>query len=403
MGRYVAAMVLARPGLRIVVITHRVFLVKKALERDFPGLGFRAYDEFPKGEPVVGPRIIITVDSLARIPDGERYDLVLGDEVLGSTLQHSSDTVKAPGVTAKRAFNLCVRAANVGFMDAAADCTPVLLVVEAMRRRRRQAGLPDGVAWLRSDFVRPTPPGQAAKNAVVFIADVYVPNRTELVMQAAAIEEATTAMGDGENVYVCCSFKPTADAVHSALHGAFPERKLVLYTRETSDEEKAAAMRDANAAWGDKHAVIATSTIESGCSFEVPSHFNRVIAILANSPGGPTVYSGIQMGFRVRGMAAPARLSYYVSDPHNALHSRGATMPSLGGLAARLDAHVNGMRALAGCEPAAARHKGVKALADVSVASVCEAGIESYRLNKAGSSYAYVMAAEFAHKYSEVL
>jgi len=104
-------------------------------------------------------------------------------------------------------------------------------------------------------------------------------------------------LDEGGSTVVVTHGKKVANKIFHGIKNAFPGKRVLLYTGDTSAETKANDFRDVNLAWADADAVIYNSTCEAGVSCIDP-RFEDVFAFF--SPDILCAQASFQMVGRIR-------------------------------------------------------------------------------------------------------
>ena len=102
---------------------------------------------------------------------------------------------------------------------------------------------------------------------------------------------------EGRPVVVVTHSKAVAKKINEGVKEKFPNKRVLLYTAETSAETKMTDFQDVNVAWENADAVIYNSTCEAGIS-SIDPRFEDVFAFFA--PDILCAQASLQMIGRIR-------------------------------------------------------------------------------------------------------
>jgi hypothetical protein len=127
------------------------------------------------------------------------------------------------------------------------------------------------------------------------------------------LAELHSTLRNGKKAVVVTHSKETANQISYGIEERFPDKKVKVYTGETSAETKMEDFRDVNETWRDTDVIIYNSTCEAGISC-ILAEFEDVFAFFSQEI--VCVQASFQMVGRIRAMQ---RLHVHVYCPPQSL------------------------------------------------------------------------------------
>ena len=242
--------------------------------------------------------LIVCLDSLYRIPNGQRYHLIIIDEVHSVLLHFNSAKMEQTGTVSHRLECLLTSAGRVLMADAVCDSTLVKLAVDRLQSKRGQRAF-----WVRNDHVRPT-----SRNMQLHVE--YRVRASES-MRHAHLNETFRRLDQGENVVAPSNSAKQVTVVAATYKNKYPDDPdgCAAYWREGPRK-----LRDPHKEWPNLRCLSYSPSISSGISFEVP-HFHSLVAYFVISPHTPGVDTMLQQLWRVRALTTGEMVVFMQVEP----------------------------------------------------------------------------------------
>lgn len=233
------------------------------------------------------PCVVFQIDSIGRIPEGHRFDIIIVDEFsqLVAHVGSSGNGSKAKcGLT--RLKWLVANAGRLIVTDN--DLTSAHVESFKMIRKTR----PHTV--IKNTFKR-----WEGCNAIT-IEGKNSPKRVRALMMTRLDEQwrAKQSGAKWHGTVIACHTLKEASSLAVLIRGKYGQQAVKLYTGETDDHEKQRDLADVNVCWDDILAVIFTSTISVGVSFD-GEHVDTAFAFFRAS-GNQAAPQSAQMLMRCR-------------------------------------------------------------------------------------------------------
>lgn len=222
---------------------------------DLKDYGFELYSQI-KDQQIYSKRIICQIDSFMRL-ERDTYDVIIIDECESLaryiTSSHFTKSPKAGMIVE----NLEVRIADAG---------QVFIL---------DADLSDRCINYYKKIINPAP-----NNFHVVINDFKPYSEYKLIYSAYAswIRQIRLKIQDGKRIVVATASNAKAKDLDHMLKEYFPEKKILLIHKETSDEDKKALLLNVNDEWAKYDVVIYTPSVCMGVSFDIDGHFDYIFA-----------------------------------------------------------------------------------------------------------------------------
>ena len=248
------------PETSICVISYNIVLCKK-YHSMFQDLGFEIYNDLPKGK-IESKRIIICLDSLARLQHNTMFDYVITDEAL-SVLEHmDSDVMKDPSTVSNVLSKIYIESKYLYFIDAYADSLMVYDTIKWLEFQKKEK-----CYWIHNTYIRET------NRKVIKVDDAD---------ENDFIEHVCNAIKKGKRVVCPVSSKALAEKLYDNVSSRFPTKVIKRYDSESSRYELYTDSMDPNTHWANVDLLIYTPTIGAGVSFEL-KHFHLLISYFESS------------------------------------------------------------------------------------------------------------------------
>lgn len=249
------------------------------------------------------PCVVFQIDSICRIPEGHRFDVIIVDE-FSQLVAHVG--ASGSGSKARRGLTrlkwLVMNAGRLIVTDN--DLTSAHVESFKMIRSLKPSIV------IKNTFKR-----WEGCNADI-IEGKNSPKRVRSLMMSRLDEQWRAKLSGGawHGTVIACHTLKEAASLAVLIRGKYGHQSVKLYTGETDDYEKQRDLSDVNACWGDILAVIFTSTISVGVSFD-DGHIDAAFAFFRAS-GNQAAPQSAQMLMRCRQIK-----SWTISiggTPHNA-------------------------------------------------------------------------------------
>lgn len=262
----------------VCIVSYGVVLCKKyaAMMAD---LGFELYSDLPKG-PISAKRVVICLDSLVRLKNNTHFDYVVIDEALSVFEHFDSDKMQNPSFVSMVLQRILQRSSQLLFIDANIDS---LMCYDVVKRIEQQRGVK--AHWVRNRFKRKT------NRKATFMSGEY--DETDFIAHVCSELK--------RNFRIVCpvSSKAVGEKLFNTVSDMFPNKKVKLYSADTSRAELHRDSMNTNEAWGDLDLLIYTPTISAGVSFEL-RWFHKQIAFFNSDMFHAPANTCFQQLFRVR-------------------------------------------------------------------------------------------------------
>lgn len=246
---------------RICIVSFRQTFSSNIIEK-FPG--FVLYSDITG--PITSDKIIIQVESLHRLNVGDPYDLVICDESESIFEQFDSGLLRQNFNQSFAVFKWLMQySAHAIFLDAIMTARTYNIVAHLRYGKTTYSGIPP---VLGSERHRVVYHRNEYRNAH---ADKYyiTPDRVQW------FSEISKSIGAGQRVVIMSNSLDIAKTAWSFIREKFPDRRVQIYSSETTPAEKREHFADVNHWWQQYDIIIYTPTITAGVSFEV-AHFHKV-------------------------------------------------------------------------------------------------------------------------------
>jgi hypothetical protein len=257
----------------LFVSSRRTFGIK--LMSDLKKHKFRLYSEIAD-QGIVARRIICQVDSLLRL-ERDKYDYVIIDECESLarylTSSHFTKNPKASTI--------------ISYLDLRAKEADHLYIMDA--------DLSDRCLNYFSNIR-----GMQASDVTVIINEFkpYTDYNIYYMAYPAWLSRIMIDIEANKKLVIPMASNSKARDLLTKINGDFPEKKTLLISKETSDEEKLEKLMKVNEIWNTYDIVIYTPSVCMGVSFDVPDHFDNIYAYGCTNSLGAQEFC--QMLHRVR-------------------------------------------------------------------------------------------------------
>ena len=222
---------------------------------DLKDYGFELYSQI-KDQQIYSKRIICQIDSLMRL-ERDTYDIIIIDECESLaryiTSSHFTKNPKAGMIVE----NLEARIA---------DARQVVIL---------DADLSDRCINYYKKIINPKP-----NNFHLIINNFKPYTEYKLIYSAYAswIRQIRLKLQDNKKIVVATASNAKAKDLEQMLKDYFPEKKILLIHKETSDEDKKSLLLNVNDEWSKYDVVIYTPSVCMGVSFDINGHFDYIFA-----------------------------------------------------------------------------------------------------------------------------
>lgn len=239
----------------ILFISSRITFGYKLLG-DLKDYGFELYSQI-KDQQIYSKRVICQIDSLMRL-ECDTYDIIIVDECESLaryiTSNHFTKNQKASIIVE----NLEMRLSDAG---------QVYIL---------DADLSDRCINYYKKIVNP-------KNITDFHLIInnfkpYAEYKLIYSQYATWIRQIRMKIEDNKRIVVATASNAKAKDLDHMLKDYFPDKKILLIHKETSDEDKKALLLNVNDEWAKYDVVIYTPSVCMGVSFDIDGHFDYIFA-----------------------------------------------------------------------------------------------------------------------------
>lgn len=257
----------------LFISSRRTFGIK--LLNDLREHKFKLYSEITD-QQIVARRIICQIDSLMRL-ERDTYDFVIIDECESLarylTSTHFTKNPKASMI--------------VSYLD--------IRVKEAKHVYIMDADLSDRCLNYFSR-VKDLQPDQV--DVVINTFKPYTNYNIQYMSYLAWLNKIIIDVEANKKLVIPMASNSKAKDLLTKINADFPEKKVLLIHKETSDEEKLAKLLRVNEIWNTYDIVIYTPSVCMGVSFDVPNYFDNIYAYGCSNSLGAQEFC--QMLHRVR-------------------------------------------------------------------------------------------------------
>jgi hypothetical protein len=238
----------------ILFVSGRVTFGYKLLG-DLKEYGFELYSQV-KDQQIYSKRIICQIDSLMRL-ERDSYDIIIIDECESLARYITSSHFTKNSKSSMIVENLELRIS---------DANQVYIL---------DADLSDRCINYYKKIVNPTP-----NNFHLVINDFKPYADYKLIYSAYAtwIRQIRLKIQDNKRIVVATASNAKAKDLDHMLKEYFPEKKILLIHKETSDEDKKNLLLNVNEEWSKYDVVIYTPSVCMGVSFDIDDHFDYIFA-----------------------------------------------------------------------------------------------------------------------------
>jgi len=268
----------------ILFLSSRITFGYKLLG-DLKEYGFELYSQI-KDQQIYSKRIICQIDSLMRL-ELDKYDIIIVDECESMarymTSSHFIKNQKASMIVE----NLELRIA---------EATQVFIL---------DADLSDRCINFYKKIVKPL------YNQFHVIINNFKPySKYKLIYSqyASWIRQIRLKIQDNKKIVVATASNNKAKDLDYMLRDYFPEKKILLIHRETSDEDKKNLLLNVNVEWCKYDIIIYTPSVCMGVSFDIENYFDYIFAFGCHESLGSQEWC--QMIHRVR---SPINKDIYIA------------------------------------------------------------------------------------------
>jgi len=260
----------------LFVSSRRTFGIK--LVADLKKYGFKLYSDI-EDQYIYNKRIIVQIDSLLRL-QLDKYELIIIDECESLaryiTSNHFTKNFKSSTIVNNLEFRVN-------------DADRVIIM---------DADLSDRCMNYYTKIKDPD--GKYTKDDIKVIINTFTPYKDYTINYMDYnnwLNEIKIKIGSNKKLVIPMASNNKAKDLHTKLKNDFPNKKIILIHKETSDEEKLSELIKINKTWINYDIVIYTPTVCMGVSFD-PSHFDNIFAYGCHNSLGAQEFC--QMLHRVR-------------------------------------------------------------------------------------------------------
>jgi hypothetical protein len=248
--------------------------------------------------PIQTPRIVVCLDSLARIHTSN-FDYVIVDETTSVIKHFNSQHMASTGTICSRFELLAIQAKRVYFLDAVIDTTSTVAVVDYLARFKCT-----DVYWIWNQYVRPS-----NREVTLIKGPMGTPKHlTTSTIIYAATQEIIQLLKEGSNVVVPSSTASYTKFLKKVLLQELPDVPVKVY----NSDEPSVQLANIHTEWPKYRCLVYSPTISAGVSYE-GKHFDYLVAVLCNSRFTPPVDEALQQLWRVRNLNKGG-MTIYLSD-----------------------------------------------------------------------------------------
>ncbi|MCK9607570.1 MAG: hypothetical protein M0R33_14105 [Methylomonas sp.] len=244
---------------------------------------FTLYSDIPTELPLALDKMIVQVESLHRISpkDLEFVDMVILDEAESIIEQFAAGLSSKPAISFAVFEWLLRNAKHIIAMDAFLSERTVGVIQRI--RGIANANLPDTIL-INNAFQN------ATEDTHYFTDD-----------RGVWLHRLNAALAAGERVVIPTNNASFARKVETYLGTYFPDKKILLYSAETSQSRRKEHFSDVAKYWDTCDVLIYTPTLTAGVSFEKVKHFSQIFTYFTDN--SCTAQTCIQMMGRIRSVA----------------------------------------------------------------------------------------------------
>ena len=259
----------------LFISSRRTFGIK--LKNDLEEFGFKLYSEIT--DPyITAKRIICQIDSITRL-DRDKYDYVIIDECESLaryiTSSHFSRNSKA-GIIVSTLEMRADDADHLYIMDADLSDRCINYYTKIREANHKSEKL----------------------NLIVNQFKPYSDYTIEYMSYEAWLNIIMNDIEINKKLVIPMASNSKAKDLTTKINRDFPEKKVLLIHKETSDEEKLIKLLKVNEEWNTYDVVIYTPSVCMGVSFDVPNYFDNIYAYGCSNSLGSQEFC--QMIHRVR-------------------------------------------------------------------------------------------------------
>ena len=239
----------------ILFISSRVTFGYKLLG-DLKEYGFELYSQI-KDQQIYSKRVICQIDSLMRL-ERDIYDIIIVDEC-----ESLARYVTSSHFTKNQKASIIVENLEMRLSDAKQ--------VYAL-----DADLSDRCINYYKTIIQP----KRTTDFHLIINDYkpYAEYKLIYSQYATWIRQIRLKLQENKRIVVATASNAKAKDLDHMLKQYFPEKKILLIHRETSDEDKKVLLLNVNDEWAKYDCVIYTPSVCMGVSFDITGHFDNIFA-----------------------------------------------------------------------------------------------------------------------------
>jgi len=269
----------------ILFISSRITFGYKLLG-DLKDYGFELYSQI-KDHQIYSKRVICQLDSLMRL-ERDSYDIIIVDECESVaryiTSNHFTKNNKASMIISNLEMRL-------------ADANQVYIL---------DADLSDRCINYYKKIIQPI-----SANDFHLIINNFKPYSEYKIIYsqyATWIRQIRLKLQDNKRIVVAMASNAKAKDLDHMLKDYFPEKKILLIHKETSDDDKRSLLLNVNDEWSKYDIIIYTPSVCMGVSFDIDGHFDYIFAYGCHESLGAQEWC--QMIHRIR---SPINKEIYIS------------------------------------------------------------------------------------------